>query len=90
MLILYKFNFLISYYQSAEEKQPKKVKKEKKENKTFELTIKEWLKKNSLTALKLRIIDALGPVVVKQNASHVQILDKYVTSKVWNDVRFKI
>ena len=45
---------------------------------------------NSLAALKLRILDALGPVVVKQSASHIEILDKYVTSKVWNDVSFLI
>ena len=62
----------------------------KKEHTISETSIKEWLKMNSLAALKLRILDALGPVVVKQSATHIGILDKYVTSKVWNDVSLKL
>ncbi len=73
-----------------EKKRPKSESKivKNKEYKKFEITLKEWLKCNNLAALKLTILDALGPVVVKQSASRVDILDKYVMSKVWNDVSF--
>ncbi len=54
--------------------------------KTIEKSLVKWLEKNSLISLKLTISDALGPVVIKQKAKHVEILDTYVTSKVWNDV----
>jgi hypothetical protein len=49
-------------------------------------SIKKWLKSNSLSALKLTILDALEATSVKQTPEHVRILDKYVESKVWNDV----
>jgi hypothetical protein len=62
----------------------------RKEYSIYEASIREWLKMNSLAGLKLRILDALGPVVVKQSATHIGILDKYVTSKVWNDVSLNL
>ena len=50
------------------------------------VTVRRWLARNSLRALKLTILDALEPTLVKQTPEHVKILDKYVESKVWNDV----
>lgn len=51
-----------------------------------DVPVKRWLAKNSLKALKLTILDALEPTLVKQTPEYVKILDKYVESKVWNDV----
>lgn len=52
-------------------------------------SIKQWLKKNSLTALKLTILDALEPYIVNTSASSndAGVLEEdYVDSKAWNDV----
>ena len=53
-------------------------------------SIKQWLKKNSLTALKLTILDALEPYIVNTNtasSNDAGVLDNdYVDSKAWNDV----
>jgi hypothetical protein len=46
----------------------------------------KWIDRNSLIRLKLTIVDALGPTLVKQNVKRIEYLDSYVTSKVWNDV----
>ena len=45
-----------------------------------------WLQKNSLSALKLTLMDALGPSAIPHSAKDVPILDKKVTSKVFNSV----
>ena len=49
-------------------------------------SVKQWLKKNSLTALKLTILDALEPYIVQSKLDDAQILQDYVDSKPWNDV----
>jgi len=52
-------------------------------------SIKQWLKKNSLTSLKLTILDALEPYIVNTSASSndAGVLEEdYVDSKAWNDV----
>ncbi len=70
-------------------KKPKKLKKKpitESEDANENYSLAKWLDKNSLIRLKLTIVDALGPTVVKQNIKHIDYLDSYVTSKVWNDV----
>jgi len=57
--------------------------KQLRENKS----VKQWLKNNSLTALKLTILDALEPYIVQSKSDEAaQILQDYVDSKPWNDV----
>ena len=68
-------------------KQPRKISGKLKPIDLDEsVTVRRWLARNSLRALKLTILDALEPTLVKQTPEHVKILDKYVESKVWNDV----
>ena len=45
-----------------------------------------WLEKNSLSALKLTLMDALGPSAIPHSAKDVPILDKKITSKVFNSI----
>ncbi|XP_055492408.1 von Willebrand factor A domain-containing protein 3B-like [Leucoraja erinacea] len=46
----------------------------------------QWLKTNSLTAKRLTIMDALAPTAVPQTAKYVPVLDKYIVSKVFDEV----
>lgn len=45
-----------------------------------------WLEKNSLSALKLTIMDALGPSAIPHSAKDVPILNKKVSAKVFNSI----
>ncbi|XP_078259101.1 von Willebrand factor A domain-containing protein 3B-like [Rhinoraja longicauda] len=46
----------------------------------------QWLKTNSLIAKRLTIMDALAPTAVPQSAKYVPVLDKYIVSKVFDEV----
>ena len=48
--------------------------------------IYRWLEKNSLSALNLTLMDALGPTSIPHSAKHVPLLDKHVTSKVFDSI----
>lgn len=53
----------------------------------FSLTISHrWLRKNSLSALKLTLTDALGPAAIPHTPKRVPILDRKVPSKVFETV----
>ena len=45
--------------------------------------LREWLKKNSLVARHLTLMDALGPASVSHNPLHVPVLDKDISGKVY-------
>ncbi|CAF4808159.1 unnamed protein product, partial [Rotaria sp. Silwood2] len=49
--------------------------------------VKSYLKRNSLVSKHLTIFDVLHPmsVTVKQR-HHVQVIDRYVLAKVWDDI----
>ncbi|WAR00111.1 VWA3B-like protein [Mya arenaria] len=47
---------------------------------------KEWLKKNSLVAKQLTLLDALAPTLVTHKAKYVPILDKHVMAKVFDEI----
>lgn len=53
-------------------------------NTLFHTAFVRWLEKNSLSALKLTLMDALGPSAIPHTAKDVPILNKKVTSKVFN------
>ena len=48
--------------------------------------INRWLEKNSLSALKLTLMDALGPSAIPHSPKTVPILNKKVSAKVFNSV----
>ena len=49
--------------------------------------MKSYLKKNSLLAKGLTIFDVLYPTsVTVKDPRHVQVIDRYVLAKVWDDV----
>lgn len=50
------------------------------------MSSREWLKKNSLVARKLTLLDALAPTFISHKAKYVPILDKHVLAKVFDDV----
>ena len=45
-----------------------------------------WLEKNSLSALKLTLMDALGPSAIPHSPKSVPILNKKVSAKVFNSI----
>ncbi|XP_048388158.1 von Willebrand factor A domain-containing protein 3B-like [Stegostoma tigrinum] len=45
-----------------------------------------WLKTNSLIAKRLTIMDALAPTAIAQTYKYVPILDKYIVSKVFDEM----
>ena len=49
-------------------------------------SIKSWLKKNSLVAKKLTLIDVLKPTIIRHSAKYIPVLDKHVTGKVFEDI----
>jgi hypothetical protein len=50
--------------------------------------VKSYLKKNSLLAKGLTIFDVLYPTTANiKDPRHVQIIDRYVLAKVWDDVK---
>lgn len=52
--------------------------------------MKAYLKKNSLVAQGLTIFDVLQPTSVRvKDPEHIQVIDRYVLAKVWDDVRTK-
>ncbi|XP_030646945.1 von Willebrand factor A domain-containing protein 3B-like [Chanos chanos] len=46
----------------------------------------QWLKTNSLVARKLTIQDALAPTAIPQRGKYVPLLEKYVYSKVFDEI----
>ncbi|XP_070554779.1 von Willebrand factor A domain-containing protein 3B-like [Ptychodera flava] len=52
----------------------------------MEMSSKRWLKFYGLKARKLTIMDALAPTVITQRAKYVPIIDKYVLSKVFDEI----
>ncbi|CAF4207748.1 unnamed protein product, partial [Adineta steineri] len=49
--------------------------------------VKAYLKKNSLVAKGLTIFDVLYPTsVTVKEPRHIQVIDRYVLSKVWDDI----
>ena len=46
-----------------------------------------WLQVHGLAACRLTILDALRPTVIEQQANFVPILNKHVSSRVFNEVR---
>ncbi|CAF5196302.1 unnamed protein product [Rotaria magnacalcarata] len=49
--------------------------------------VKSYLKTNSLVAKGLTIFDVLYPVsVTVKEPQHVQVIDRYVLAKVWDDI----
>ena len=49
--------------------------------------VKSYLKKNSLLARGLTIFDVLHPTTgTIRDPRHVQVIDRYVLAKVWDDV----
>ena len=75
---------------AAGKQQSRNTNRKRKTTKKKVESIKQWLKKNSLTALKLTILDALEPYIVNTNtasSNDAGVLDNdYVDSKAWNDV----
>nr|XP_006818317.1 PREDICTED: von Willebrand factor A domain-containing protein 3B-like [Saccoglossus kowalevskii] len=69
-----------------------KIKKQKKrtlrikDKDPYEMTSRRWLKIYGLRARKLTIMDALSPTAIPHRAKYVPILDKYVLSKVFDEV----
>ncbi|XP_059819844.1 von Willebrand factor A domain-containing protein 3B-like isoform X2 [Hypanus sabinus] len=53
---------------------------------SLDISSAQWLKTNSLTAKRLTIMDALAPTAVPQTAKYVPVLDKYIVSKVFDQV----
>ncbi len=52
--------------------------------------VKAYLKKNSLVSKGLTIFDVLKPAsVTVKEPQHIQVIDRYVLAKVWDDVRRK-
>ena len=45
-----------------------------------------WLEKNSLSALKLTLMDAFGPASIPRTSKHVPMLRKQVASKAFNSL----
>lgn len=45
-----------------------------------------WLKTNGLVARKLTIMDALSVTAIPHSPTYIPILDKHVTSKVFDEV----
>ena len=57
-------------------------------NRTPYEEIKSYLKKNSLVSKGLTIFDVLHPTsVTVKEPHHVQVIDRYILAKVWDDVR---
>jgi hypothetical protein len=51
--------------------------------------IKSYLRKNSLVAKGLTIFDVLYPTTVTvKEPHHIQVIDRYVLAKVWDDVSY--
>lgn len=49
--------------------------------------VKSYLKKNSLVARGLTIFDVLQPTSVRvKDPEHIQVIDRYVLAKVWDEV----
>lgn len=49
--------------------------------------VKHYLKKNSVTARSLTILDVIHPTTSPiKDPERLQIIDRYVMAKVWDDV----
>uniref|UniRef100_W5MPD8 VWFA domain-containing protein n=1 Tax=Lepisosteus oculatus TaxID=7918 RepID=W5MPD8_LEPOC len=53
---------------------------------SLDMSSARWLKANGLVARRLTIIDALAPTAVPQTTRYIPILDKYIYSKVFDEV----
>lgn len=51
-----------------------------------DVSSKVWLKKNSLMAKRLTILDALSPTFVPHRSKYVPILDRHVVARVFDQV----
>ncbi|XP_041356704.1 von Willebrand factor A domain-containing protein 3B-like isoform X3 [Gigantopelta aegis] len=51
-----------------------------------ELSSKQWLSKFGLVAKRLTILDALSPTFIPHKSTYVQILDKHVVSRVFDEI----
>ncbi|XP_064636642.1 von Willebrand factor A domain-containing protein 3B-like isoform X2 [Lineus longissimus] len=72
--------------EEMEKKEKLQVKKKKKMTDPLVMSSRQWLKKYGLGAKKLTILDALAPTIIPHNPKYVPILDKYVLSKVFDEV----
>lgn len=70
----------------TDEKPTKKKRKKKKRLKKNHTIIQKWLQTNSISAMKLTILDALKPTIIQQKPTYVESLDKEVFSKVYGDI----
>nr|XP_018670374.1 von Willebrand factor A domain-containing protein 3B isoform X1 [Ciona intestinalis] len=64
----------------------RKPKKKKKPVNSLDIPNTIWLKKNSLVARKLTVMDVLTPTIVRVTPKYIPVLDTHVVSKVFNDV----
>ncbi|XP_051882477.1 von Willebrand factor A domain-containing protein 3B-like [Pristis pectinata] len=69
---------------SMSETSPKKAGRQVENS--LDVSSAQWLKRNSLIAKRLTIMDALAPTAVPQTAKYVPVLDKYIVSKVFDEV----
>nr|XP_015219502.1 PREDICTED: von Willebrand factor A domain-containing protein 3B isoform X2 [Lepisosteus oculatus] len=58
----------------------------RKPKESLDMSSARWLKANGLVARRLTIIDALAPTAVPQTTRYIPILDKYIYSKVFDEV----
>jgi len=57
-------------------------------NRTAYDDVKAYLRKNSLVSKGLTIFDVLQPTsITVREPQYIQVIDRYVLSKVWDDVR---
>uniref|UniRef100_F6VLB0 VWFA domain-containing protein n=1 Tax=Ciona intestinalis TaxID=7719 RepID=F6VLB0_CIOIN len=67
-------------------RKPKKKKKPEFSFSSLDIPNTIWLKKNSLVARKLTVMDVLTPTIVRVTPKYIPVLDTHVVSKVFNDV----
>lgn len=70
---------------TATEQSSQKAEK-KLERDALDITSAKWLKTHGLIARRLTIMDALSPTAIPRTTKYVPILDKYVVSRVFDDV----
>ncbi|XP_048453851.1 von Willebrand factor A domain-containing protein 3B-like [Rhincodon typus] len=68
------------------ESQPLTKKGSRPAKNSLDISSARWLKTNSLIAKRLTIMDALAPTAVAQTYKYVPILDKYIVSKVFDEM----
>ncbi|XP_046543869.1 von Willebrand factor A domain-containing protein 3B-like [Haliotis rubra] len=68
------------------EKENMRKRKGKRHGSRNEVSSKVWLKKNSLIAKRLTILDALSPTFVPHRSKYVPILDRHVVARVFDQI----